>query len=102
MTMAENVIPLYDPEPGDYQRGRATGGTRTPRNWHARQANARKELAALRDLAKTANCPPAPHGCGKPIGAECVDRKTGKPLKHFPGHTARINLARKAMRSDDA
>jgi len=77
----------------DYSRGQ---------QWHARQANARKESAVLKALAETVACPPPPKGCGMPPGAQCVVRFTGeppKPLNRMPAHPARIALARKATES---
>lgn len=96
--MSANVIPLRsDDDQPDHRRASATGPARTAPNWHARQANARKEWQAMRDLAVTIACPPPPHGCGMPIGAACVNRsprRTPTVLKRFPAHTARINLAK--------
>lgn len=84
--MSADVVPLHGDRP-DYARGR---------QWHAIQANARKEWQAMRDLAVTVNCPPPPHGCGMPIGAACVNRGSSPPtlLKRFPAHTARIKIAK--------
>lgn len=65
------------------------------RQWHAMQANARKEWQAMRDLAVTIGC----RECGMPPGAACVSRLRGeqpRPLKRFPAHATRINDARKA------
>lgn len=71
---------------GDYARGR---------QWHAQQANARREWQQLRDLAVTVAC----RACGMPLGAACVSRLPGeKPtvLQRFPAHASRISDARKA------
>lgn len=82
-----------DDDRQDYARGQ---------QWHARQANARKESAELKNLAETVACPPPPKGCGMPIGAECVSRLPGeppKPLRRMPAHPTRITLAQKAAQS---
>lgn len=79
-----------DDDRQDYSRGQ---------QWHARQANARKESAELKKLAETVACPPPPKGCGMPKGAACVARFPGEPpqpLNHMPAHPTRITLARKA------
>lgn len=79
-----------DDDRQDYSRGQ---------QWHARQANARRESAALKELAETVACPPPPKGCGMPKGAPCVARFTGEephPLNRMPAHPTRITLARKA------
>lgn len=82
-----------DDDRQDYSRGQ---------QWHARQANARKESAELKKLAETVPCPMPPKGCGMPAGRECVSRFPGEkpqPLKHLPAHAARIALARKVAGS---
>lgn len=82
-----------DDDRQDYSRGQ---------QWHARQANARKESAELKALAETVACPPPPKGCGMPKGAPCVARFTGEephPLNRMPAHPTRITLARKAAQS---
>lgn len=82
-----------DDDRQDYSRGQ---------QWHARQANARKESAELKKLAETVPCPMPPKGCGMTAGRECVSRFPGEkpqPLKHLPAHAARIALARKVAGS---
>lgn len=83
----------------DYRRGPGTGPK--AQQWHARQANARKERQQLRDLAVTVDCPRPPCGCGMVAGRDCVSRLPGEPpqpLKRFPAHPARIAAARKAVK----
>lgn len=68
------------------------------RQWHARQANARREWQQLRDLALTVLC----RDCRVAGGEPCVIRDRAgtaiAELTRFPAHTSRINDARKAAR----
>ena len=78
-----------DDEKLDYSRGQ---------QWHARQANARKQWQQMRELALTVYC----RDCRVAGGEPCVIRDRAGTivgeLTRFPAHTNRINDARKAAR----
>lgn len=88
-----------DDDAPDYRRGPDSTSLRgrDAQRWHARQAAARRERKAMKELAETVPCPGPPRGCGVPAGEECVSRLRGrnpKPLIHLPAHPSRIALAR--------